>query len=111
MGDPILEDLDECFPDTITHESYLSSDGMGGTEVYATATTWKARIRDGHKLVRDRGGRLTMSTVQVTIKGVPGVKPHDLVTLPSRYDPQTPAIIGTSTASDENGVHHERVFF
>jgi len=57
MSDPILDDLDEMFPDTITIESYVGTDSMGDNPTYGAATSWKAKIRGCHMLVRDAGGR------------------------------------------------------
>lgn len=110
MADPILNDLDELFADIITIEPYTGSDSMGDP-TYGSATTWKAKVRSHNMLVRDPGGREVISTVSVNIKGCPNLSIFDKVTLPADFTPRTPDIISIEKHRDENGPHHEKVFF
>jgi hypothetical protein len=106
----MLDDLSDMFPHTILHRS-VTVDGMGTPSSYGTSTSWKARVRGHTRLVRDFAGRETVSTVKVTIKGKPGVKQFDEITLPTGWAPQKPPLINVSWEPDEGGLHHEVLFF
>lgn len=108
--DSIVNDLLEFFPDNITIETFVSSDGMGA-RTYGPGVIWKGRVKGQHKLVRDTDGVDQMSTVNVVFAGAPGCSAKDRFTLPARFVPQQPKAISIDSSTDENGPHHERVYF
>ncbi len=110
MAGSLIPELLDLMPDTVTIRPAGVDDGMGNVTVGAPFTA-RCRIKGQHKLVKDDSGKETMSTVQVWLAGVFGVKREDEVTLPSRFSPQKPPIITVVEITDENGPHHERIMF
>jgi hypothetical protein len=106
----IVADLLDMFPHSVVIEPYLTSDGMGKRS-YGAAVTWRARVKGQQKLVRDFAGVEKLSTVNVVFAGVPGVKAKDRYTLPVQFVPRQPKAISIDHSPDENGEHHERVYF
>ena len=110
--DSIVNDLLEFFPDNVTIETFISSDGMGASAyVPGGGVVWKARVRGQHKLVRNSDGVDQMSSVNVVFAGAPNCSAKDRFTLPVRFVPQQPKAISIDSSTDENGPHHERVYF
>ena len=110
MADPIVDDLADLFTDTVTVEPVVGADGFGDT-TYGPGVTRAARVSGKIMTVRDQGGQETVSTVQVTLAGAFGVTVKDRFTLPARFVPTQPLPIAVKEASDENGPHHETVYF
>ncbi len=110
MADPIVDDLADLFTDTVTVESCVSVDGFGNP-TYAAGAARAARVSGKVMTVRDQQGHETVSTVQVTLAGAFGVTVKDRFTLPARFVPTQPLPIAVKEASDENGPHHETVYF
>jgi len=109
--DSIIDDLIDLFPHEVIVEHFLTSDGMGGSRTYGDPVIWPARVKGQHKLVKDFAGIEKMSTVNVVFAGVPGAKAKDRYTLPIEFVPQQPKAISIDHSPDENGAHHERVYF
>lgn len=109
--DPIVDDLLDLFPDTITVEPYVSSDGKGKA-TYGAGVDRTARISQGHhKIIRMPDGQERVSTIMAVFAGAFNITAKDRYTLPARFSPRQPVAISVVHSSDENGAHHERVFF
>jgi hypothetical protein len=107
--EPILEDLDEMFPDTITITGQ-TFDGFG--EPLPTSTiVVKAQVFGRLRQVRGASGQTIDSTVQAVIKGAFGLTVKHKYVLPPRFVPRSPKALSVNQATDENGAHHETVYF
>jgi hypothetical protein len=111
MPKPIIDDLLDMFPDTVDVEEPSAYDTYGRPTGYGTKKTIAARVTGRIMVVKGMDGQEKVSTVQVVIAGVVGVTPQARVTLPARYVPNQPKVIAVSKATDENGPHHERIYF
>jgi hypothetical protein len=111
MPDPIIDDLQDMFPDTILWEKFLSSSGFG-RDVFQSPQSLPASISKGIDITLNIGGREKVSSVQVIIGGYYGLSVKDRYTLPARFAPlQQPPAVSVISTSDENGPHHETVYF
>lgn len=111
MPDPIVDDLLDLMPDEIGVEPYISSDGRG-VRSYGPLVNRVCRISSGHhKIVRDASGQEKVSTIMAVFGGAFNITAKDRFTLPVRFSPRQPVPISVVHSSDENGAHHERVFF
>jgi len=108
--DSIVNDLLDLFADTVIIEPWTGSDGMGASS-YGAAVSYSARVKGQNKLVKDPSGKEQISTVNIVLAGTPGVTLKDRFTLPVRFTPQQPPAIALDNSADENGAHHERVYF
>jgi hypothetical protein len=106
---PIISDLLDMFPDTVSY-NLPTIDGYG-KETSGSASTIRAFISGSTKQVRLGSGQIAISTMQVTVAGAPGLTVNHQITLPSRFSLKTPKIIAVKQNSDENGPHHEIVYF
>lgn len=98
------------FADTIFVES--GTRAQYGVFVPTGATqTVPARVIGKVRAVADETGRQRLSTVQATLAGVFNVSVGDRFTLPPRFQPNQPPAIAVDHLTDENGPHHEVVYF
>lgn len=110
MADPILDALDDMFPDTATMQAgtwdkYGKFSATGDPETLSVYLSGKIRE------VTDLSGAKRISSLKMTIKGTPGASVHHVFVLPERFKPRSPQPIVVKPVSDENGAHHEVVFF
>ncbi len=113
MAEQLISELAELMVDTIQVERHTGSDGMGA-RTYAAPANFQCRIKGGHVPVLDTDGRQQVSTVQVITAGAFGFESKDRFTLLPLGGVQTPAsppLINIKTIPDENGPHHEKLFF
>jgi hypothetical protein len=119
MG-PITSDLLALFPDTVTVEPYLSEDRFGKAS-YGAAFDCPARVIGRTRMTMDTDGQERSSNVQAVLAGSFGVTPQDRYTLPERFSinpldtsditHRQPTAIAVDKETDENGPHHETVYF
>ncbi|MBW2084438.1 MAG: hypothetical protein JRI54_00180 [Deltaproteobacteria bacterium] len=100
-------DFKDFFPHTIVIEPFLGRNDYG-EPIYGDATSYNARVVGKQKLVRTPSGEEKVSSSQVYIYEISNVSPEDRVTLP---DGSSPPILAVAKFPDENGDHHEVVFF
>lgn len=105
----IVHDLLELLPDTIVVTPVGTFDGFGA-ETPGTAKTYRAWVAGRIQQVRMADGKIIRSTVQAIVAGT-GIKVTDVITLPSRFTPRQPPIIAVDKATDENGAHHDTIYF
>lgn len=111
MAGQIIDDLLDFFPHLIGVEPHLSSTGRGVAS-YGPLVNRSARISSGHqRIVRDENGKEVTSTIMAVFAGAFGIKALDRYTLPAGFEPTNPVAVKVVRSSDENGPHHERVFF
>lgn len=107
----IVRDLRDLFPDTVVWEKTLETDRYGKITSKAAAKSLRCRVAGKRTDVKRPGGEVVISDVKCVIAGVYGVSVEDTFTLPSRFKPQAPPAIMVHQGTDENGAHHETVYF
>lgn len=113
MAEQLISELSELMVDTIRVERHIATDGMGA-RTYAAPADFQCRIKGGHVPVLDVDGRQQVSTVQVITAGAFGFQTKDrftLLPLSGTPRPAVPPCINVKTVPDENGPHHEKLFF
>ena len=110
----------EFMPNTVTLEPFstLSTDGRG-SRTYGTSVSFKARIEQRRRLVRDNQGREVMSQTTVyvppttTAGAAVTVNVSDRLTLPSGFlvaGSSQPPMIWVERQQDETGNHHYAMY-
>ena len=119
MPDSLIADLSDLFADTITIEPYLTEDRFG-KPTYGSSFECRAKVSGRTKTAIDTDGNERISNCQAVLAGAFGVTPQDRYTLPERFslNPQEnniedrqPRAIAVDQETDENGPHHETVYF
>lgn len=122
MPAPITGDLADMFGDEIIVERWLQDDNYGESQ-YDTANpqTIPARIIGRTRMAIDADGNEQVSNVQAMLPGEYNVSTKDRFTVPLRFssapfDPtnlvaRQPRALAVDRSSDENGPHHEVVYF
>jgi hypothetical protein len=105
----IVADLADMFPDVVGWQT-VTTDAYG-TETLGTLVNLPAIVSGRIRTIIGSDGIQRTSTVRVTFAGVFGVGPNDVYTLPVRFTPRQPNTLAVNYATDENGAHHEQVFF
>lgn len=101
----------ELMPDTVAVRKALAVSTTGVVTSYSTSEARPCYISGKIRQVRDTSGQVRVSTLKVIFGGVFNLTVLDEYTLPSRYDPQIVPAIAVQPVSDENGPHHEVVYF
>jgi len=110
---PIVPDLLDLFPDVVVIEHRLTTAGFG-VETYASGVdvvSAPARIVGQVTEVRGPDGQLVRSTQHAVLAGVFDITVLDRFTLPSRFPIVRPRAVAIRLSTDENGPHHETVYF
>jgi hypothetical protein len=103
--DPEFLDL---MPHTITVQAMVASNEYG-EEVYSTQTSsFQALVEERPQWVRSAFGEETVATAIAYVASTDRIPITSLVTLP---DGSTPAMIRSDVFSDEDGIHHNVLFF
>lgn len=110
MPAPITGALADMFPDTVVWEAVTPGGGIG-SDTTAAPVNLTCRVSGKIRRVRGLDGVERVSTVMMVVPSTPGIKTGDLITLPTRFDPRQPSIIAVAKQTDENGAHHETVYF
>jgi len=79
-----------------------------GEATYGTAVLVACRINQENKMVRDRGGRETLSTTNIIIDGSTSADVRDLITLP---DTTTPPILTIEDNVGPDGASYFKVIY
>lgn len=104
----IEDDFAELMTDSIVIEvAGATSDVFGGTG-YATGVTYSGRLVRQNKMVRTDVGDEAVSRSHFYVFGAPGIQPADRATL---GDGTHPDILSVERYPDENGPHHEIIYF
>jgi hypothetical protein len=112
-------DFLEHMPQSISVEvfSAFSTDGYAvGT--HGTAKTFRARIEQDRRLVKDSAGREVVSNTTIFCppwstagtSDTASIEPNDVITLPSGFTGTSqPPIINVLRHDDEDGIHHQEI--
>ena len=107
----IVDDLSDLFADGMGWRKVLTTDRYGDPTSYAASVPLDVHLGGRIRMVRDRAGNEQVSSIQATIADTPGVAVGDEFTLPADYDPRQPEALAVQPSRDEDGAHHETVFF
>lgn len=113
MAEQLIDDLAELMVDTLRVERLVTEDGFGA-KTYGAPEDLPCRLKGQHQIVRGTDGEEHLSTVEALMAGVFELDTEDKFTLvPSAgsFKPASPAAIQVKVVPDENGPHHEKVFF
>lgn len=103
----IVSALLDMMPDTITVQRVTTDEF--GAETLSTLGTFRAYISGPVSESRSRG-RMQKSSVTAIVAGT-GFRVTDVFTLPARFSPNQPKATSIDRATDENGAHHETIYF
>jgi hypothetical protein len=106
-----LDDLDELFSDVISYRKALARDQYGKVTSWTASATIKARVYGKAQRISGPGGQEVASNVEAILKGKPGIKPGDEVTLPSHFSPNQPPVLAVGQTPDEDGLLYEKLYF
>lgn len=106
----IIDDLADLFPDTVVMTTMGAGDRYGA-KTPGTAVSIPAYVSGKETIVRDATGQQRTSSVHAVLAGTFGATPDHKFTLPDRFNPREPAVIAVMRSSDEDGAHHETVYF
>lgn len=118
MAGSLIRHLLTLMPDEVTVEPHLVSDGAGNP-TYAAGVIVPARVITKRELVRGEDGQERVSRAIAWLASGE-VSTADRFTLPVRFgDPRNPSdlaarrppAIAVDSLSDENGAHHNKVWF
>ena len=120
MADEIVSALLDLFPDQMSVEPYVSANAYGD-KTYGPSFDVTCRITGRMKMVRGMDGQEHVTNIQVIVAGDYFITPEDRVTLPVEYsthpqDPtdlaaRRPPVLAVDTEHDENGPHHQTLYF
>lgn len=120
MFGQIVDELQDLYPDEITIER-LEGRAVDGTPTYGDSLVVSARVSGKIQRVMGTDGNEHVTTVIAWLAGVNNVSTQDRYTLPPRFsrnrlDPDNLQsrqfkAIAVEQVSDENGPHHEKVYF
>jgi len=120
MADQLIDGLADLFPEVVIVETCTSETALGARG-YGSGVNRACRITQRVTRVNDMSGQERVSRVQVLLAGDFGCTVKDRYTLPARFAPSTaeaadvtkrqPMAVSIAYASDENGPHHQRVYF
>lgn len=114
VSDAITTELADMFADEVTVEAYASEDGFGNA-TYASGVTRSCRLssKGGQQRFSQRTGQEYATKGKIVFAGAYGVKAKDRITLPAdtAFDPNVVLVEEAIPVRDENGPHHDKVFF
>lgn len=106
----IVDDLSDMFPDTVTMQA-VTFDRYGAPTNDGAPVDITCYVSGKQTQVRDGQGQMRTSSVHATLAGVFGATTTHKFTLPARFVPNQPAVITVLKSTDEDGAHHETVYF
>lgn len=106
---PLLLDL---FPDTVQYRPIVSGfDFVGKEKGFGSQQNIRARVAKKTRRIRNQEGQMVTSGVTAHLAGVFGVDVRGEFILPVRFSPRKMRAVAVHNGTDENGAHHEIVYF
>jgi hypothetical protein len=96
-------------PDSITIEPYIGADGYGAAQ-FGSAVTYKARLRGGAADVKTAAGEEVVSKIQIYLNTITPIDTRSRITLPARFSPTNPPIIGVEPVTGLQSTHHVKIY-
>jgi hypothetical protein len=103
------DDFTEFFAHVVNIAPYASQDGYGAA-AYGTGIDYPARIVNTVKMIRAADGQERVSNTSIWIGTDAAISPKDKLTLPSAFSPQTPPILRVDRVTDDEGIHHTKLY-
>jgi hypothetical protein len=104
----------EEFEDFLTETVVINSQtgfSKNAKATYSTSgSTYAARIMSEARREFDVDGKRIVAQYKVILGTTDNIKLHDKITLPSRYEPTSPSILGVAEIQDETGMSHVELF-
>lgn len=108
----MLDELADLFADTILVHAANAPDGVGGGGWVDSGTPRAGRVGGGgEQRTSPATGQVYVTKGKVNFAGAFGVKAGDKLTLPSDFDPRVVIVEEAFKPRDEDGAHHDKVFF
>jgi hypothetical protein len=98
------------FPHAVTARQILSRDILGAPTAYGSGQVIYGRCVNQHRQVQVSGVE-KKSAVTMYVAGVYGLTIDYELSLPAQFSPASPEPIAVNLEPDENGSHHEVVYF
>ena len=108
--DAIVDDMLDMFPDTVLVQTPGTPDGFGA-DTPGTAVPRSAHVYDRIRQVVGQDGQMRQSSVTAVFAGAFDLTVNHVYTLPVRFVPRQPKALVVAKRTDENGAHHETVYF
>ncbi len=110
MVDAIAGQFSDMLSDTVGVESLVGDDGFG-TPTYGDKVNRSARVGAGGERMIGVDGQEFVTKGKVIFAGSYGVKQGDRLTLPADFKDDEVIVRRAFPIRDENGPHHDKVFF
>lgn len=104
----IEPEFSELMTDTLTIERAGASNSIYGGVAYGAPETFQGRLVKQNNAVVGNSGDTVVSRAKFWVYGTPGIKAGDRATL---EDGSHPDILSVEQFPDEDGPHHEVVYF
>lgn len=102
-----LKEFLELMPATVSIYPFASRDSYG-KPAYGSPTNYRARVLYKPVKVRAPDGQTIVARGVVWLAGTPVLSPQDKMILP---DGSEPPILAIDMVPDENGPHHDKIYF
>ena len=106
-----LSEFVDLMADEITIRRAVGAPDFRGKRTYGDPFVVKAYVAGRVRQVTDPGGTVRTSTVTAVLGEYLQVTTSDEFTLPDRFVPRVKPAISVEESVDENGPHHETVYF
>lgn len=111
MAGSIIPALSDMFPDVVTVRHITGKDGFGRVQGTGSASTIPCKIRATRQMVTSEAGDQRKATLRLVTAGYFALVETDQFTLPAAYGPSPKSPLSVDTKHDENGPHHQTVYF
>ncbi len=110
MTDAIAGQFSDMLSDTVAVETLTGTDGFGDP-TYEDKVDRSARVGAGGERMIGEDGQEFVTKGKVIFAGSYGVKQGDRLTLPEDFQDREVIVRRAFPVRDENGPHHDKVFF
>jgi len=108
----MLDDLADLFSDEILVFAPSAPDGVGGAGWVVSGTARQGHVgAGGEQRTSGVSGQLYVTKGKINFAGAYGIQPGWKLTLPADFDPQVVIVEEAAKPRDEDGAHHDKVFF
>mgnify|MGYP003575312675 FL=1 len=111
MAAPIIDDLADLLTTEVSFRIPSAKNERGTVTAWNATQTAYCRVVGRTRRVMTPQGTETTSSYHIVLDGYYGITHDTEFTLPSRLVPSVVRPIAIQKSEDENGPHHERVYF
>ena len=102
-------DFREMFPSTVTVLARTGRNSDGSDTFSGTASTYRARVKNIIRQVRDAQGNVAMAGYEVWVASTSVIAADSKITIPHGSTTRTPPILSVTSPPDDDGLHHCKV--